>query len=119
MIKIPKIILDQTLNLCINVNDFFGYACADAVEIDPLDLDWIVPVVEKYKKPGFNACLCYIRKQLCLEKYQTEKLFEALFYIGQLNPKVMSELNDNYNRDYTKGWFPIEGIEINKLESEI
>ncbi len=105
-----KRLLDRSFSLNMNANDFFGFACADAVEVDPLDLDWIIPVVEKYGNDGLNACLCYIRQQLCLENYHTKEMFEALFYISQLNPKVMSELGSNYDRDYTKGWFPIEGL---------
>jgi len=57
----------------LNANDFFGYACADAVELDTVDLSWVIPIVKKYGVEGVEACMSYIRQCFSVREIRTER----------------------------------------------
>ncbi len=77
--------------IVLNANDFFGFACADAVTVHPLDLEWVLPMYEKYDQVGIDACMSYIAKQKPIQPWITDKFNEAYAEIEKLNPKVWSE----------------------------
>jgi hypothetical protein len=85
-----KLLLKHSFFIALFANDFFGYACADAVELDTCDLSWVIPIVKKYGADGINACMHYIRQQLPLQEYLTEEEHKAYKEIEELNPKVFS-----------------------------
>jgi hypothetical protein len=77
--------------ILLNANDFFGYSCADAVELDTEDLTWALPIIEKYYIDGVYAVMSYIRKQKPLKEYRTKEFKQADKDIKKLKPKVWSE----------------------------
>lgn len=84
-------LVNGSFGITCNANDFFNYACADAVTISPADLKWVLPIVKKYGHDGENACLSYIAKQQPIKPWITEKFQAAYKEIEELNPKVNSE----------------------------
>ena len=86
-----KLLLDSAHMILLNANDFFGWACADAVELDVTDLSWVIPIVKKYGDDGVSACMHYVRQQLPLQKYLTEEEHKAYKELEELKPKVYSE----------------------------
>ena len=86
-----KLLLDSAHMILLNANDFFGYACADAVELDTSDLNWVIPIVQKYGDDGIAATMSYIRKCKPIEPRIDEKFEQAYKEIKELKPKVWSE----------------------------
>jgi NADH:ubiquinone oxidoreductase subunit E len=86
-----KLIFDYSFWVALNANDFFNYACADCVKLDSEDLEWIVPIVEKYGKDGIHAVMSYIREAQPLKPYVTDKFKQALKELELLNPTIYSE----------------------------
>lgn len=78
-------LLDNAFTIEMNANDFFGYACADSVRIDIVDLEWVIPIVEKYPNDGINAVMSFIREQFPLPTYQTKNFKLALDEIRIMN----------------------------------
>jgi hypothetical protein len=83
-----KKILENTLTFTVSCNDFFNYASADIIEIDTLNLEWIIPIVEKFGDDGMDACISYIRKQKPIPHFLTEKFNNAYKSIEKLEPKI-------------------------------
>lgn len=75
-----------------NANDFFNYACADAVQISVDDLEWVLPIMEKYPAAGLNACMSFIRKQKPIEPWITKEFKAAYAELETLNPTIDSEV---------------------------
>lgn len=94
------IIIDIVMeSFCIdmNANDFFAYACADSVEFQPLDLPWIVEIINGHgMRNGVDACMSYIRNTMPIKPYLTEGFMAALKDIEEMRPQVWSE--DGYHR---------------------
>lgn len=90
-LPIIKKIINQSFWIGLNANDFFAYACADCVDMDPFDLEWVVPIVKKYPTSGLDACQAYIRKQMPIPPYITEEFNQAYEEICTLKPNVRSE----------------------------
>ena len=81
------IILNMTDEITIICNDFFGYACADAVTVDWQEYSGVLTdVVEKWGSDGLNAFCSMYRCMAPLTVYQTEKFNEAFKYLVALNP---------------------------------
>ncbi len=87
LIKIVK----GSFGIAMNANDFFNYACADMVCIDPQDLVWVIPIFRKYDWSGINACMAYIAKCMPIQPHITKEFEEAYAEIKEMNPKVHSE----------------------------
>lgn len=94
MEKALKLILDSSFYLSINANDFFAYATADAVELCPIDLKWVLPIVEKYEKDGLYAVMSYIEDCLPLQEYQSKKFFQILNELKTLQPPIYSKIDE-------------------------
>jgi len=86
-----KLLLDSAHMILLNANDFFGWACADAVELDVTDLSWVIPIVKKYGVEGVEACMTYIRQCFPVKEIRTERFEKAYDEIEELKPKVYSE----------------------------
>jgi hypothetical protein len=86
-----KELMEWTQWLTLNANDFFGFACADAVEVDPLDLEWIIPIIQKYKGDGVAAVMSFIRKCKPLKSHHTKEFKKAYKELEKLNPQIFSE----------------------------
>lgn len=89
--KTLKKLIDGSFGISLNANDFFNYASADTILLDPLDLKWVLPIVEKYKYNGLDACMSYIAGIKPLEPYITPSFQEALKELETLKPKKYSE----------------------------
>jgi len=87
-----SIILDSAHFICLNCNDFFAYSTADALELDCIDLDWVVPIVKKYDTAGLYACMAYIRKCKPLKDYIDDDFNSAYKELEELNPKIWTEI---------------------------
>ena len=85
-------LVNGSFGITCNANDFFQYACADAVTISPDDLKWVLPIIKKYGYiDGENACMAYIAKLKPIKPRLTEKFQAAYKEIEKLNPEVHSE----------------------------
>ncbi len=83
--------LRGSFGICMNANDFFSYASADSVILDPKDLNWVLPVCRKYPKAGENACMSYIAKRKPIKPWITPEFESAYAEIEAMNPDVQSE----------------------------
>ena len=92
--EISDVIMDNCDNLILNANDFFGYSCADAVELYPTDLRWVSPIVDKYKFDGLNAVMSYIVDILPIEEHQTKGFKEALEELKDKKPLIYSIIDE-------------------------
>lgn len=86
-----KKLVNSSFGIAMNANDFFNYACADMVIVDPRDLEWILPIDAKYPKSGLDACLSFIAKQKPIKPWITDEFKEAYKELEKLNPEVKSE----------------------------
>lgn len=84
-------LINGSFGIMMNANDFFAYACADAVTIDPKDLEWVMPIFQKYSWTGIDACMAYIVKHMPIKPHITKEFEEAYAEIVKLNPQVHSE----------------------------
>lgn len=89
-----KLVFDCAFQVTLNANDFFNYACADAVTIDMWDLEeWVLPIVQEHGLSGIHACMAFIRKEMPIKPWQTEKFKAAYREIELLDPEVSTEEN--------------------------
>lgn len=61
----------------LNMNDTFGYACAESYNMDIHELDFVLCVYEQYEDDGINAFVAIRNKQDVIKPLQTEKYLEA------------------------------------------
>jgi len=93
------LLFHSSFGITLNANDFFQYACADSLEIDAGDYEWIIPIVVKYGDPGIHAVMSYIADTMPIKEWQTERFKAALQEIKELNPEVESETRGNFLTD--------------------
>lgn len=75
----------------LNANDFYGYACSDSERLDPMDLEWALPIIRKYGYiDGTSAVMSIISQLMPIKEYQTEGFNRAMKEIKELNPKIWS-----------------------------
>ena len=74
----------------LNANDFFSYACADTVILDPLDFRWAMPIIRKYPSNGEHAVMCKIAKQMPIEEWDNDELKQAIKEIDEMDIKIYS-----------------------------
>jgi hypothetical protein len=88
-----KLIQDLVINsfgIMLNANDFFSVSNADTVCLAPEDLEWFLPIYEKYGNDGLNAFMSYVRDRKVLPHYFNEKFVLAYEEIKLLNPETYS-----------------------------
>lgn len=71
-------IVNSSFGIYLNANDFFQYACADAVLLDPYDFEWALPIIRKYGYEGEQAVMSKIRGILPIKPHITPKFEQAL-----------------------------------------
>ena len=86
-----KEILSGSFGIALNANDLFQYACAETIVVDPLDLDWILPIFKNYKWDGLNACMAFLTNRMPIKEVQNEGFKAAYTDLVALNPKVYTE----------------------------
>lgn len=61
----------------LNMNDTFGYACAESVDVDFPDMLVVTELYEKYGKPGVDAWASIKEDVHVIKERDTEKYKEA------------------------------------------
>lgn len=75
----------------LNANDFYAYACSDSESLDPMDLEWALPIIRKYGYiDGTSAILSSISQLMPIKEYQSEGFHQAMKEIKELNPTIWS-----------------------------
>jgi hypothetical protein len=73
----------------LNANDFFCYASAGSIILAIDNMEWVLPIVKKYKENGIHAVMSYINKMLPIEPWQTEDFLKAYKELEKLNPLII------------------------------
>lgn len=84
-------LIHDSFGVCLNANNFFDYASADMVIVDPEDLWWVCKLTEKFGATGRNAAMAKIAGRDPIKPYQTDVFRAAMAYLEELNPEVVSE----------------------------
>ena len=92
-----KIFMQYAFGIEMNCNDFFNYATAHTLQVEPANFEWILPIAQKYKDDGVNACLAYIANIEPLQPYRTENYDLAISEIKAVNPRVYGDVDYLYN----------------------
>lgn len=75
----------------LNASDFYSYACSDSELLDPMDLEWALPIIRKYGYiDGTNAVMASISQLVPIIEHHTEGFNNAMKEIKELNPKIWS-----------------------------
>lgn len=97
-----QLIIDSSFSLDMNCNDFFAYACAWGLTVNATDIEWMIPIIEKYNMEGLNACQAYIANTQPIGPYLTENFLLAIEDLKVLNPEVYTDI-DNEKQYYKDG----------------
>lgn len=54
-IKVAQVLFENTFSYSLNMNDTFGYACADCGELADYDRIKLTPIIAKYGNDALNA----------------------------------------------------------------
>lgn len=95
-----KKIIESSFSIDLNANDFFEYACAQAVTINAWDIEeWVAPFIEEWGEVGVNVVLSYIQNQKPIPPYETEEFKKAMAVLTEKNPEVHSDFDygNHYN----------------------
>lgn len=84
-------LVNNSFGIVVNANDFFCFACAASMLIDPLDLPWVLRYYRKYGHAGLNACMSYIAKADPIEVHKTDTYILAKNKLNAEKPIVHSE----------------------------
>jgi hypothetical protein len=72
-----KLIFNNAFTIVLNSNDFFGFACADATDIQCPAFPVLKRLAFEYGQEGINALASTVADADPLEEHQTEKYKEA------------------------------------------
>lgn len=86
-----ELLLNCSFEVVLNANDFFMFACADAVKLDYEDYEWALPFIEKHGYIGVDAVMCRVRGCLPIKPRQTPELLAVYQELLDLNVTVASE----------------------------
>jgi hypothetical protein len=87
-----KKIIESSFSIDLNANDFFEYACSQAVSVNMSDLqEWIIPFVEEWGDVGVDVILSYIQNQKPIAPYETDEFKKAMDALIKKNPNVYSD----------------------------
>jgi hypothetical protein len=85
-----KTLLDNCFCVVLNANDFFGYACADAQQIDAPDLAWVLPIITAHGLAGLDAVMSHIAKRDPIKEHMTPEFLAARISIQEVSPNVQT-----------------------------
>jgi len=85
-----EVLFKSSHGIALNANDFFAYASAEIVIIDPLDFEWVFPFVNKYGDTGVDVIMCFIAQRQPIPPRQTGVFKEVYKELQLLNPTVHS-----------------------------
>lgn len=86
-----------------NANDFFQYACAQAVNITEEDFPWVLEHIEKYGQEGMDACMSYIQNQEPVTPRLTKELKVAIQELMDRNQEVYGDIDWQFHYYNDKG----------------
>lgn len=95
--------LRNTVQVDMNANDFFEYACAHSVSIDESDFDWILTHIQKWGQSGMDAVIAYVFNQIPIKPVVNEKFEKALSELTQRDQKVFGDI------DWQSHYYNIDG----------
>lgn len=76
-------LLSAAFEITLNANDFFGYACADAVVVEfGREFDLLADMVESYGQDGINAFMAWHENCDPLPDYRNPRYEEARAKLG-------------------------------------
>lgn len=106
-----KKLFNSSFDIKMNANDFFHYACAQAVTIVEEDIDWVIDHMQKYgENDGVNSAMAYIQNQEPLPPYRTDGFNEAIQELVDRNQVVHGDIDWEFHYYNDKGPYR----EINK-----
>jgi hypothetical protein len=83
-------LLNHSFCTIMNANDFFAPATACELYLDNCDLEWAMPIIQKYPDyAGIHAVMSYIAKQKPMNNWRTPQFEQAYKEIEELNPKFV------------------------------
>jgi hypothetical protein len=83
-------VLNDSLGIAINLNDFFHIATSEMMLLDTQDLYWILPLYKKYGWDGIYAAASFIAKEMPLTPHRNNIFLEAYAEIEKINPEIHS-----------------------------
>ena len=83
MKKLHRFLEDYAFTVALNANDTFGYACAEAIDVDIDELPGIIELEEKFGYSGVNAFMAIKSNQDVIPPVRDENYIEAKKYIKQ------------------------------------
>lgn len=92
--KCWKVIEESMFHITLNANDFFGYACADAVELCSVDFRWVFPLIDEFGHDGLSAAMAYIEDCQPIEERITEDFKLAFEKIKNRKPLIFSKISE-------------------------
>lgn len=76
-------LLSAAFEITLNANDFFGYACADAVVVEfGREFDLLAEMVDGYGQDGINAFMAWHENCDPLPEYRNPRYEEARAKLG-------------------------------------
>jgi len=88
-----KLIFDATFSIVLNANDFFGYACAYATQIDyGHGLNALIRLTKEYGSEGIDAAMSVAAGEEPIEPHRTEKFKEAVASVTDEERKWLHEV---------------------------
>lgn len=92
--KTWEVLQKGMFHIRLNANDFFGYACADCVDLCSCDFNWAFPIIDEFGYDGLNAVLVYIEDCNPIIEFVTPDYIKALDKITELKPLIYSKIEE-------------------------
>jgi len=86
-----------------NANDFFQYACAQAVTIVEEDFPWVLEHIEKHGNDGMDAAMSYIQNQEPITARLTKELKAAIQELVDRKQEVHGDIDWEFHYYNDKG----------------
>lgn len=85
--KACEMILNDAFGVVLNANDFFGYACADAVQVDFLEHgEKLIDMVRRFGGDGSSAFMAWHERAEPIPPHRTDGYREAREYLPGVRP---------------------------------
>lgn len=86
-----RLIMRWTFCSVLNANDFYGYACADATQIDDVGFDALLRLAKEYGNDGIKAAMACASNCEPIKPHQTDKYRAAKASITEEERKALAE----------------------------
>ncbi len=100
-LKAYKILIKNSFNIEVNMNDTFWYATADSEQIEANDVDFLVPVIARYGDAAINAYVA-IKRQIdpTVKQHLTYNFYRAKTELARLfeQRKILHDILDDQEK---------------------